>query len=183
MEYIIGVGLIIDDEYFFNMLRDYQLQATKSTTNFVGLSQPPHITIKSPFSVSNERALEQVYKTIESFAASQPKLEVSFSEFGSFGTGTIYLQPNPTDQLVLAHRRLLKVLLDNHGIGPNKLEGGLMVFHATVANGLSESEFKIAQAVLSVTHDTGKKLTFRELGIFLGLPNNGWIIIKRIALR
>ncbi|HEX8763372.1 MAG TPA: 2'-5' RNA ligase family protein, partial [Candidatus Saccharimonadales bacterium] len=90
MSFTVGIGALLDTKTS-NTVRFLELTAADATKNFDGLAQPPHITVKRPFSVASLEDIEKLQALLEGLAQKTPAFNVHYSGMGSFGNSTLFL--------------------------------------------------------------------------------------------
>jgi 2'-5' RNA ligase len=173
----IGYGILLDGE-IYNFMRKMELLLSDRFKIQKGLRQPPHITVKPPFIVTDVAAyqayLDELCKKIEPF-------EIELAGFNSFGKKVIYLD-------VKKNRRLDEIYqIIFHDI-QSKLDPEVkrddMIFHATLAyDDLDNKSFTEAYEYLKSNFQPKFKMTAGKIGLFYQLDNDsGWIVIKEKTL-
>ncbi len=180
MSYTVGIGALLDTETF-NLVRSLELTSATATQNYVGLGQPPHITIKRPFQVATMADVEKVRKLLSDIAEQTVAFDVQYSGLGNFGDTTLFLAVQPSAELKELHEKLLATLQTMFDSIESLHEGAEMVFHTSVAVGLQKDQLQIAKGKLS--EDVAVSCSIRKLGLFLGLDDNThWSIISEEKL-
>jgi len=184
MSFTIGIGVLIESEAF-NDIRSLELTAAAATNNFAGLGQPPHITVKRPFTVATEEDIRQVQQAVHDICEQAAQFDVQLTGFGSFGDTTLYLTPQACPQLVSLHTQLLAKLQAVFGEVEAAFEGKDMRFHASIAIDLRPGQLKIAQeACAPAASDVIIEATISKLGVFIGLDDNThWSVLSEEKLQ
>ena len=180
MSFTIGIGAIIEGEQL-NAVRNLELGAATETTNFSGLSQPPHVTVKRPFTVNSADDIEKAKAILSTIAESISPLEIQYEEFGNFGESTLFLAIKQNEALEELHTKLLTQLGEQFK-AEAPFEGKEMVFHTSIATSLQPGQLEVVKNT-SVPQSLTVPFTVRKVGIFLGLDNNKqWVVIFEKSL-
>jgi 2'-5' RNA ligase len=184
MSYTIGIGALIEGEAF-NDVRSLELTAAAVTHNFAGLGQPPHITVKRPFTVPTEEDIKKVQQVVHELCKQTAAFNVQLAGFGHFGDTTLYLTPQPCPQLHDLHTQLLAKLQAVLSEEETAFEGKDMLFHVSIATSLRPGELQAAQqACTSVDGNPVIQTTIGTLGVFIGLDNNThWSVLSEEKLQ
>ncbi len=182
MKYTVGIGILIEDSNIFNQCRDIELRISEATNTTFGLRQPPHITIKRPFEISDYTKLQDILESVGGWARRQTSFSIEWKGFGNFGDAARFIAVQPSERLKALHLDLLEHLAQTHGIEADILEGGQAVFHTSVAVSLDKKMSAIADTVLEKEPTPNFKQTARSVGVFMNVPDQGWVIIRTIAL-
>lgn len=169
----VGYGFILEDQ-LFNVVRLYELDIFQSLGVHQGLRQPPHITIKRPFTIDSEN-IPSHKKLLHEFATHTRKLNVSYGPVKWFGNDTAYIAIN-SDAVHGAHNSLLK-MLEKQGIEKGDFEGADFTAHTTLAlefgsRGLDE----VRKSIDSQTLLQGTAI-IDTVGLFLNIDDSHWIIV------
>lgn len=181
MAYTIGIGVLIDGEQF-NKLRAIELRLADKTGNTEGLGQPPHVTVKRPFSVETVSAISQVAVIMKEVSANFHPFVLKLKTHANFDREVLYAQVEENHTLTKLHRDLLEALSP---LLPkeNPLEGPDMIFHSTLAMGLSDKEYGQAEAELQKIVPEPLVCPIEKVGLFLGLDNDEhWVVIDEVLL-
>lgn len=180
MTYFIGIGILFDTAVT-NDLREIELRLASVTGNLNGLRQPPHITIKRPFEIESE-SIEHVTEDLKRLLGNYKPFLVSLQGVDSFGTSVLYANVERNDMLTLLHKDLVSAFA-KYQTAPDPLEGDNVVFHSTLAAGLSTPECTKALDMLEDEHGISISTTANEVGLFLGLDQGKyWSVIKTFTL-
>jgi 2'-5' RNA ligase len=173
----IGYGIMLDVASR-NFVRRIQLDLHHQ----IGISvarQPPHITVKSPFNVT-QIAPHREY--LNALSQSIKGLEVEIDGFGHFADKVIYLNVRHTSALMDLHATILQDVEDQFGEAPQQFEGEHIKLHASVAGFGNENSFYKAQDHLS-QYTPRFKFRATQLGLFYYLgPEKGWIVHHLVDL-
>lgn len=177
----IGYGLILPQDSF-NISRNLEVELLLADNSEAGLTQDPHVTIKRPF-VIDSRDLAVFINYLEVLAARVSPFDLTFQGIGFFGTSTLYLKVKTNKKLTALHEMILADLR-KLGVLPHAFEGPNVIFHSTLAMDLSESQFKIASAILEKKPKICMSFTIAEIGLFLNVEgHNSWVVIARRQIR
>jgi len=167
----IGYGILLEDKAF-NYIRGLELELFENLGLEAGLRQPPHITIKPPFEVSE---LQPHFEYLERLARETEPFEISLKGFNSFGEKVLYLDVLQNEKLFDLNKKITSDLSTNVDE---------MILHATLAyNDLNQESFKKAYSILMQKTLPDFKFVFKKIGLFYRLSNDaGWIIIKKANL-
>lgn len=101
---------------------------------------PPHITVKPPFE-TDEIGIQDVERTLRSFAHHEHSQPLVVNGFGRFGFRTVYMDVYKSTEAVSLVRRLIHTLNTNISWMPTyPLEGNKL--HASVARFLNRKQFR-----------------------------------------
>lgn len=173
----IGYGIILEGE-INNFMREIELLLFDKFNLRKGLRQPPHVTIKPPFEVSNlspyQSYLDELCQKIKPF-------EICVKGFNHFGNKVIYLDVQRDQQLHNIHETIFN---DIKGKYNHKLVKDEMIFHATLAyDDIDEETFNKAYGYLQANYQPEFRFTINKIGLFYRLADDsGWIIIKEKSL-
>lgn len=176
MTYKIGVGILLEDE-LHNQVREIQLRIADVTGNWQGLCQPPHITVKRPFEVASLHGLEHYSESITKATAELKPFEVKLATFGDFGGETLFVRAEAkSEELSDVHRHLVSIA--GAANTTDQFEGDVMVFHSTIARGLTKSQFDAAQHELKDIK-LSANFTVKRLGLLLDTGKGmHWAVIR-----
>lgn len=185
MKYTIGIGTIFD-ESTYNSIRDIELKLANDTGNFAGLGQPPHVTVKRPFDVSNVEDIQKCLSIMSDLAARTKAFELELSGIGNFSDSVLYLRPTYSESLIAIHDDLVTEVESIFPGSKTMREGDNMIFHSTLAMDLTARQFESAKQYLDSL--TPEQLNFtariKKVGLFLGIDNNThWIVIAEEILQ
>lgn len=134
-----------------------------------GLKQPPHITIKWPFDVSDLTAFE---KYCERVAKQTKPFKVECNGYGFFGQKVIFLKALSTKHIVNLHLRVVQELNERFKIKPHYFEGPNQQFHLTIAfDDLSKKSFFEAQKELISSEQPHFKFRLNRLALLRNTRN------------
>lgn len=179
MKYQIGFALLLPDSVN-NLIRDIELTVSDLTDNQLGLSQPPHITVKRPFQVSSRELLVHLDKMLRDFSDfySSPSLKYGMThDFGKTSLVLLLNDPNPVKML---HVQLLEIC-SKFSVMPDKFEGDNFIPHTTVAMGLNSTNIHQANEILAQSKLQGTEFTPTHLAI-LFFTDNHWVTYSMHAL-
>ncbi len=94
----------------------------------------PHLTLKRWFEL-DEAGMEQLYKTLDSFAASHVQSDYRLHGFNHFGEDVIYVDVKPSSEMSLTVRELMEDLHTINGMTFDEFDNTEDDFHATVVMG------------------------------------------------
>lgn len=175
----VGIGLV-PNENISTQIITLEKELSKFIESESGLKQPPHITIKSPFEVSDMSIIESFF---DSFAGTVEPIQVSFSGFDYFEPTTAYIAIKTNKHLQELHNRLLRELEVHLGIKPNMYESSSVVFHTSIAVNMSQDQFDRANQYLSQLPLVSFETVFDKIGLFLLKEDtNNWIIYRSTTL-
>jgi hypothetical protein len=184
MKYSIGAGLILD-QVQHNFVRNLELEITRNTNNSSGLCQPPHVTVKRPFTVGSTEDVVRYAAMVAQIAKETQPIELCFQEPASFSHSTVYLPAVATDGSVLMnlHRLLLDAANGAYSSAQDAYEGTAMVFHSSIALGLSEQQHLNTMKLLRDKVVSHEHFTLNRLGLFLSIDEGkNWIIVHESLL-
>jgi len=178
----IGYGIMLEDE-ITNLMREIELLLFDKFNIKKGLHQPPHITIKPPFEVSDlspyKNYLDELCEKMEPF-------EVHLKGFNCFGKKVIYLDVQHNQKLYDIYETIFSDIKGKYNPG---LVRDDMIFHATLAyDDIDEETFSKAYEYLKANYQPEFKFTVNKIGLFYQLPllhtgdESGWIVIKKKSL-
>lgn len=177
MKYRIGIGLLLPDLQF-NFVRNIELNLHNSNEVTLGLSQPPHITIKRPFTLNSKGELDSFIERLTHMCLKP--CTVRYKEVTVFPDNTVYFSIEDNSDLHDLHKRTLDICKE-FNIGPDELEGDNVIFHTSLALGLSDNQSRTALRSITLSGDELMPFKLSSVGIFMQLPSNGtWIIIHTI---
>lgn len=171
----IGIAILPPEEYSV-FVRQQEVALAKKYNTVQGLLQPPHITIKWPFSVEK---LEPFERYCESLAKEMLPFEIGINGYGFFEPKVIFLKVSQNERLVGLHLKIISELKERYEIGPNAYEGKNQIFHTTLAyEDISEENFYRAKRELEGSAQPKISFTFDSIGLF---RFNGaeWTVHKR----
>ena len=175
----IGFGVLLEGECF-NYARRVELELRRWFGMNDGLKQPPHITFKTPFTVSS---IEPFANYLDELAATTLPFDVTVEGVGAFAPHVLYLDVQPNQQLFALHTRVLQELASTYQVPSGRFEGQQVKFHSTVAigdpasNGFDEAKEWLRQGSPSLT------FTVQTFGLFYYLePDGGWIVCHQSRL-
>lgn len=175
----VGIGLVPNEDVSTQIIT-LEKELSKFIGSDSGLKQPPHITIKSPFEVSDMTRIEMFFDT---FAETVTPIHIAFSGFGYFEPTTAYIAVKANKHLQTLHARLLRELEINLAVKPNIYEGNNAVFHTSIAINLSQNQYDSAYQYLSQLPLVSFETIFSKIGLFLLKEDtNKWIIYKSTTL-
>jgi 2'-5' RNA ligase len=148
---------------------------SKKYDTYAGLTQPPHVTIKWPFEVTDikpfEQYCEELSKTIKSF-------EIVYDGYGFFEPKVIFLKVVSIKKLINLHMKVLTELKEKFHIQKNKFEGPEQVFHTTlVMEDISEDNFYKAKKEVDSWEKPKLSFIFKSIGLFRFIGKE-WIVHK-----
>lgn len=182
MKYTIGFGLLIQDQTFFNSIRDLEISISELTNDTRNLQQPPHITVKRPFEVDDASQVKAIIASVRDWAASQPSTTIEWHGFGGFGNGVRFVAVNDSAELKHMHLTLCRLLVEKHGIKTDQLEGENAVFHTSIAIGMDASQAAKTDQFLTAVSVPDARLSLSTLGVFMKVSENGWAVVGHIPL-
>lgn len=98
---------------------------------------PPHLTLKRWWH-SEDVNIQDVYKVLDEFAATQPASPYKLADFGSFRDDVIYVDVQPSATMCETAQELIKALHKVPNLTFDEYDNG-GDFHATVALGALKS--------------------------------------------
>lgn len=173
----------MDDEPY-NMVRSLELQIAGAINNWSGLNQPPHVTVKRPFRVSNFQQLQKVITAFDSIAAETAAFNIYYDNIDFFGQNVLFLKVRENNQLQQLHANMLASM---EAVVPGAMqpkEGEEMVFHTSLALSLNELEFTSSK-VLGRDLSVGLlplQVPIKQIGVFFSTDNEHWVIIRNKQL-
>jgi 2'-5' RNA ligase len=173
----LALVLLVDHDAH-NFMTELQVDVLKRQGVNEGLIAPPHITLKLGFKTP-DLAVFALY--LDEVARTTAPFEITMRGIGSFPDGVIFLDVEPSTELDLLRRRIVRELAERFGIEPRPLEGDQFRFHATIAYGLPEKGFDEERARLSQLTPSFR-FRARELALFCHTGKH-WITYRRAALR
>lgn len=182
--YKIGIGALIEGEAH-NTIRALELKLADKTSNFSGLGQPPHITVKAPFDVISLADIKTYQALLEGIAQNHTSLDLELCGAGNFNQSVLYLQVAYSESLRQLHEDLLVATLRHFPEAKGKFEDKEAVFHATLAMGLRPTQFAIARETLETLPQASSSISanIRKLGLFLKVSDsNQWIVLAEKML-
>ena len=185
MSYLIGVGLLFEDERF-NQLRELELFLAEHIGNDYALRQPPHVTVKRPIKVANSLEIEKVIKIVSDLASETGVIPIHVVGISNFSKKVLYIQIAKNEQLASIHRKLVDLFSINFENSVGELEQDKMVFHSTLATNLTNNEFALSSQLLDERN--GADLQFstvaKRIGVFLSMDDGiNWIVYAQINLK
>lgn len=179
----VGIGILLEGDVF-NHARFVELELARVTGSNHGLVQPPHVTVKAPFSVPNLGAVQDVVTLMNSVAQKTKPFLMELDGFGNFAQSVIYLRVTPTPELVNMHDSYLRIIGEQFPHSRGSFEGAQAVFHSSVALGLTSEQCSMAEAHLqnSGLFKYRRTMLVRTVGLFLNL-NNQWIVVHESELQ
>lgn len=184
MTYTIGIGALIQDDAF-NHIRAIELDTAKVTSNYQGLAQPPHVTVKRPFTVEDVASIKKAGQLMHTIASQVNSFELTLNGISNFADKVWYLKVKQNDTLNNLHERCLDALTPLFSGCKGVFEGDKMVFHSTVTMDITPEQFKLAGEYLKSQSGGRYSVTtsITKLGLFLGMNNNThWVIIDQADL-
>ncbi len=184
MPYTIGIGALIEGEAN-NNIRKIELGLADKIGNSKGLGQPPHISVKRSFTVPDLATIAQVEALMHEIAKKSRPFDVGLEGVGSFADKVLYLKVLANDSLQTMHQDYLNAFRPVLPESIGKLEGDKMVFHSTLAMGLTPEEFKEGKDYLDIAPEETYTFTtsINKVGLFLGVDDNShWVVINEIVL-
>jgi 2'-5' RNA ligase len=181
----IGIGLILNADAL-NTIRELELKVASATNNWRGLQQPPHITLKRPFQVVSPSTITKLVELVNHQAALTPRLVITYNGINHFGEDVLYAQIKKDDQLRVLYSDITKAV---EAIVPNAIGHGTsekeMVFHTTIALGLSSAEYKIAHKCVQAISPSKSQFTtvVDSMGLFLSNDGIHWDIVHQSNLK
>lgn len=184
MAYTIGVGVLFEEE-FNNAIRRIELALLGAVDSNNGLRQPPHVTIKRPCHINGDTDIDHAMALVKNFAKDTDSFMVKFGAVGKFGDSVLYLSVQENQLLVRLHQSLVESFESRFGNTTGAFEGDKVIFHTTLAMGLTLEELEKAKVVADkLVSDAPREATATKLGLFLGMDDDtNWIIIGEWALR
>jgi 2'-5' RNA ligase len=174
----IGYGILLDGE-IYNFMRKMELLLFDRYKIQKGLCQPPHITIKPPFTVDDisvyQTYLDELCQKIEPF-------DIELEGFNSFGKKVIYLDVKKSSKLDEIYQTIFSDIRSKFNPEIKKDD---MVFHATLAyDDLNEESFDEAYEYLKSNFQPKFTMTAGKVGLFYQLvDDSGWIVIRERSLK
>ena len=108
------------------------------------LKSPPHITLQPPFPWALDR-LDELKRSLFSFAQSQAEFSVTLDGFSAFPPRVIYVHVDRTEPLLTLHRDLIQHLKTTVNLVDPKETSRPFAPHMTVAfRDLTKQNFKLA---------------------------------------
>jgi len=135
----VDVCLFLDDESEKTIRRYWSVLRTR------GISSPltrsggkPHLTL----AIWEELDIRLILEDLEDFAAAHSVFPVTFSSIATFGleSGTVFLGPVITPQLISVHSRIYRIFNDLQDSSENLYRPGCWVPHSSLALGLPPEE-------------------------------------------
>lgn len=171
--------VILTSDEVHNHVRRQQLELLRRHGANPALRATPHITLKLGFPAVT---LEPFERFLDELAADLAPFEIRLPGYGSFDEGILYLDVERTSPLEALRRRIVGELAARFGVRPLALEeGDRFHFHATLAYGLSRSDFERARGALRHT-----PLDFRfqvERLALLCHTGSEWVTYRRARVR
>ena len=177
---LVGIAILLDEKSF-NFARKKEIEILKNIGTTGGLCQSPHITVKRPFSVGDEK-LEEIENYMEELSKDIEPFQVNIDGFGYFEPEVIYLNIEHSDQLQELHVRIIGDLSSKFVIQPDEKEANkTFTFHSTIAySDLTEENFYEAKQYLDSTSTFKYSFVFDEIALFYKVKERDfWIISKR----
>ncbi len=173
MAYVVLLG----DEVH-NFMRGLQLEILEEFGVNLGLSAPPHVTLKLGFFAPDVRPFA---RHVADLALSIRPFTLRFNGIGFFPEGFAYLGVDHDGELEALRRQVVAQVNDRFGVEPYALERGTdYKLHATLAHGLTRAEFEAVQKRLrDVRVDLSCPVTHLAL-IFRWTER--WVTFHRAAL-
>lgn len=183
MQYSIGIGVLLEG-LVFNELRALEMQLAEQISNSDGLVQPPHITVKTPFSVPDLRSVAKVIEIMTEITANTPPFTLELNGFGSFAQSVLYAQVAPNKHLSRLHQQCLTQIESFFPGARGPYEGDNIVFHSSIALGLSEKQIDDALKTLERIGFLAyrRDVVVENVGLFMNL-NDQWIVIHEERFR
>lgn len=171
----IGIAILPPEDYSL-FVRKQEIYLAKKYDTIQGLLQPPHVTVKWPFSVDSIWQFDDYCKSL---ANDITPFEVRIEGYGFFEPKVIFLKVLPSDELVKLHLRILSDLRGKFGIEKNKFEGATQQFHTTLAySDISEANFHKAKQELENVERPEWSFTFDSIGLFR-FSGEEWLVHKK----
>lgn len=148
-------------------VKEYHGRLTRelaSRYHTVPLNEPaPHITIKPPFE-ADEAGIQDVERTLRSFAHAERAVPITLHGFGRFGFRTLYLDVYRSAEATALARRCIQTLNENVLWMPRApLEGNKL--HASIARFLNRRQSRRMWRLLRSMHPHFET-TFDNIVIF-----------------
>ncbi len=180
MSFTIGIGVLFEDNAN-NRLRKLELLIAEKTGNWRGLSQPPHVTIKIPFEVTDMNDVQTVKAAMIDLAQQTDRFLLELDGFGNFEDKVIYGSVKNPQTLLTLSNHLIDELTEPGET--QDYERSRMIFHSTLAMNLSATQYSAASKSIS-----NEKLTIQTqalgLGLFLGIDDlQHWAVIHQEPFR
>ena len=142
-----------DRLFFIALLPPQSIQdyATEIKTYFAqhygsrhALKSPPHITVQPPFKWIPQQ-IDQVERSLQSFATSQTPFSISLNGFAAFPPRVIYIHVEKTEPLLTLHQALITHLETTLNLVDPKEKSRPYTPHMTVAfRDLTQQNFRAA---------------------------------------
>jgi|YelNatPaOPRAMG01_1025707.scaffolds.fasta_scaffold09679_5 2'-5' RNA ligase len=177
----IGIALLVPEDYAL-FVRKQEIYLAKKYNTIRGLLQPPHITVKWPFSVESIKPFEEY---CESLAKEIIPFKIYIEGYGFFEKPrVIFLKVKSSDKLNKLHLKILHDLKEKFGVKKNKFEGTPhLQFHTTLAyEDIDEENFNKAKEELKNAKQPRWSFVFDSIGLFR-FTGEEWVIHKKYYAR
>lgn len=135
---------------------------------------PPHLTLKRWFEL-DEQGMDTLYKTLDTFAATQKQSDYTLSGFGNFGEGVIYVDAIPSAEMTQSVVALLDTLHKVEGLTFEEFDNA-GDFHATVAmRALKPFDFEQLWDYLKAVPQPNFQMKFDNIAVFKK-PDDVWVV-------
>lgn len=164
-----GIGLVIEGEAQVTIIRLQEAIASR-TGNDYGLKQPPHITLKRPFTVATDVQLSNAIRLLDELARKLSTMKIRFTKIGTFPNHTVYLVPDSSSNRKLrsAYEDIAAAYIHFGDPYPKP------IFHCTLAHQLSNVEFDSALQEFEQYEFNDIHTTCTQL-VLLREHENSWI--------
>lgn len=182
MPYSIGIGVLLEG-VAFNELRALEMELAERVGNTNGLVQPPHITVKAPFSVPDYDTVRQVISAMEEIAERIPPFSIELNGFADFGGSVLFAKVTPNEEIRALHQHYLTRIEAIVPGARGQFEGDNVVFHSSIALGLNPPQFDNALKHLQQRwlRSYRRRVYAEKVGLFMNL-NDQWIVVHETQL-
>ena len=178
--YRIGIGCVLADAAG-DAIRQLELKIAEQTGSSLGLSQPPHVTVKRPFVIGSLHELEEFIHRLRQLVQDMRAPDITYTSIGDFAGGSVYIAVQKSDELKSLHEKLLSFCA-GYGASADEFEGDQSVFHTTVAMGLNDDQLAGARAIAETAQLANMSATSNKLVVLLETEVNGWVAIGTAKL-
>ena len=176
---LVGIAVLLD-EYLFNKARELEINISKKFLVRKGLSQSPHITVKRPFLVDDEK-LQELFDYIQELKEDIKPFDITINNYGFFEPTVAYLNVIKSEQLLQLHNTINQDLLKRFSIEIGPREGDDIIFHSTLAlSDFDQNTFtEIKNYLLSIP--INHTFQIGEIALFYKVDDY-WIIANKSSI-
>jgi 2'-5' RNA ligase len=181
----VGVGALLKGE-LFNATRLLEINLAFETNLWRGLDQPPHITIKRPFTINNYDMFTKVLEAFDNIANNTEPFTINFEGIQNFNHKVLFLKVSASEELTSLHEKLVVAMLAVDGASKLPAEcTDEMVFHTTLALDLEEDEFERMQKHADTIDVSSLRdgVEIGSIGLFLSADGKHWDLVNEKQLQ